>query len=60
MGNFGDHGSVGIGVFEMKIGPSVAPMLGDGGNCYDNAFVESFFRTLKVELVYHTRFKTRA
>lgn len=30
------------------------------GNCYDNAFVESFFRTLKVELVYRTRFKTRA
>lgn len=29
------------------------------GNCYDNAFVESFFRTLKVELVYRTKFKTR-
>lgn len=29
------------------------------GNCYDNAFVESFFRTLKVELVYNRRFKTR-
>ncbi len=29
------------------------------GNCYDNAFVESFFRTLKVELVYRTTFKTR-
>lgn len=30
------------------------------GNCYDNAFVESFFRTLKVELVYERQFKTRA
>ena len=30
------------------------------GNCYDNAFVETFFRTLKVELVYRTKFKTRA
>ena len=30
------------------------------GNCYDNAFVESFFRTLKVELIYRTKFKTRA
>ena len=30
------------------------------GNCYDNAFVESFFRTLKVELVYERKFKTRA
>jgi putative transposase len=26
------------------------------GNCYDNAFVESFFSTLKYELVYHHRF----
>lgn len=29
------------------------------GNCYDNAFVESFFRTLKVELIYQRKFKTR-
>jgi putative transposase len=29
------------------------------GNCYDNAFVESFFRTLKVELVYNRNFRTR-
>lgn len=29
------------------------------GNCYDNAFVESFFRTLKVELVYTRKFQTR-
>lgn len=29
------------------------------GNCYDNAFVESFFRTLKVELVYRREFKTQ-
>lgn len=29
------------------------------GNCYDNAFVESFFKTLKVELVYQRKFKTR-
>lgn len=30
------------------------------GNCYDNAFVESFFRTLKVELVHREKFKTRS
>ena len=29
------------------------------GNCYDNAMVESFFRTLKVELIYGQKFKTR-
>lgn len=27
------------------------------GNCYDNAFVESFFRSLKVELIYTKKFK---
>src|SRR5712675_677067 len=28
------------------------------GNCYDNAFIESFFSSLKYELVYHHRFST--
>jgi putative transposase len=30
------------------------------GNCYDNAFIESFWSSLKYELVYHHRFSTRA
>jgi putative transposase len=30
------------------------------GNCYDNATMESFWATLKLELVYRTRFDTRA
>jgi transposase InsO family protein len=30
------------------------------GNCYDNAAVESFFGTLKTELVYHRHHATRA
>ena len=29
-------------------------------NCYDNAFVESFWSSLKYEVVYHRRFTTRA
>lgn len=29
------------------------------GNCYDNAMIESFFGTLKSELVYHERYDTR-
>jgi transposase InsO family protein len=29
------------------------------GNCYDNAPMESFFHTLKVELVHHCRWATR-
>jgi len=30
------------------------------GNCWDNAPMESFFKTLKVELVYEVRYETRA
>jgi transposase InsO family protein len=30
------------------------------GNCYDNAYAESFFHTLKVELIHRQKFKTRA
>ena len=30
------------------------------GNCYDNAFIESFWSSLKYELVYHNRFATHA
>jgi transposase InsO family protein len=30
------------------------------GDCYDNAVVESFFSTLKRELVYRARWQTRA
>ena len=29
------------------------------GNCWDNAIAESFFHTLKVELVHENRYKTR-
>jgi len=30
------------------------------GNCYDNAPAESFFGTLKTELIHHRRYETRA
>ena len=30
------------------------------GNCYDNAPVESFFSSLKNELVWHRQFQTQA
>jgi transposase InsO family protein len=29
------------------------------GNCYDNAPIESFWGSLKSELIYHTQFATR-
>jgi transposase InsO family protein len=30
------------------------------GNCWDNAAMESFFKTLKIERVHRTRYETRA
>ncbi len=36
------------------------PSMSRKGNCWDNAPMESFFATLKKELVYHERFATRA
>lgn len=33
--------------------------MGSKGSCYDNAITESFFHTLKVELVYQEKFRTR-
>jgi transposase InsO family protein len=30
------------------------------GNCYDNATMESFWSTLKLELIYRRNFATRA
>lgn len=29
------------------------------GDCYDNAVQESFFKTLKTELIYHCDYQTR-
>ena len=36
------------------------PSMSRAGCCYDNAFMESFWSTLKLELVYRTTFATRA
>ena len=30
------------------------------GNCWDNAVAESFFKTMKTELIYHCSFQTKA
>lgn len=37
----------------------VLPSMSRKGNCFDNAVVESFFSTLKNELVHHQAFRTR-
>jgi transposase InsO family protein len=38
----------------------ILPSMSRAGNAYDNAPMESFFATLKSELVHHRRFETRA
>jgi transposase InsO family protein len=38
----------------------LVPSMSRKANCYDNAFIESFFSSLKYEVVYHHRFATRA
>ena len=38
----------------------VTPSMSRRGNCYDNAAMESFWSTLKEELVHRTHFETRA
>lgn len=37
----------------------LTPSMGRSGNCYDNAYVESFFGTLKTELVHGERYRSR-
>jgi len=40
-------------------GRSVRPSMSGTGNCYDNAVAESFFGTLKLELIYDALYMTR-
>lgn len=38
----------------------VAASMSRKGNCYDNAFAESFFATLKKDLIYRNKYKTKS
>ncbi len=38
----------------------IQPSMSRTGNCYDNAVMESFWGTLKTELIYHENYATRA
>lgn len=54
-----DRGSV-YGSFEFRellIANGITPSMSRRGNCYDNAVAESFFHTIKVELIYRTQYK---
>jgi len=45
---------------ELLAGEGIVCSMSRKGNCWDNAVVESFFATLKLELVRHERYATRA
>jgi putative transposase len=38
---------------------ALMPLMSGKGNCYDNAAVESFFKSLKAELVWRRNWQTR-
>jgi putative transposase len=38
----------------------LVPAMSRKGNCYDNATMESFWSTLKLELIYRRKFQTRS
>ena len=44
---------------ELLAGHGLTASMSRRGNCWDNAVVESFFHTLKTELVYHRHYMTR-
>ena len=44
---------------EFKKQNNIIRSMSRKGNCWDNAVAESFFKTLKVELVYHHNYQTR-
>ena len=44
---------------EQLCGKPVLQSMSRRGNCWDNAVAESFFKTLKTELIYHRKFATR-
>lgn len=48
-----------LAVREFLRNLGLSQSMSSGGNCYDNAITESFFHTLKVELVYQEKFKTK-
>ena len=46
-------------ICELNKHKSITRSMSRKGNCWDNAVAESFFKTLKVELIYQNRYQTR-
>jgi transposase InsO family protein len=46
-------------VNEMAQNKNIERSMSRKGNCWDNAVAESFFKTLKVELIYQNKYQTR-
>lgn len=44
---------------ELKKTRNTIQSMSRKGNCWDNAVAESFFKTLKTELIYHHKYQTR-
>lgn len=44
---------------EIKNHKTITQSMSRKGDCWDNAVAESFFKTLKVELIYHNKYQTR-
>ena len=56
-----DRGSVygSLEFRELLIQNNITPSMSRRGNCYDNAVAESFFHTLKVELIFQNEYKLK-
>ena len=56
-----DRGSVygSLAFRDLLIENKITPSMSRKGNCYDNAVAESFFHTIKVELIYQNRYKLK-
>jgi len=43
----------------LKKSKNIIHSMSRKGNCWGNAIAESFFKTLKTELIYHNKYQTR-
>jgi transposase InsO family protein len=46
-------------VTELNKHKTITRSMSRKGNCWDNAVAESFFKTLKTELIYHNKYQTK-